>query len=164
MTTTGPDVADVGTVTVMLEFDQPAGVAATPLNVTVLVPRDAPKLVPEIVTVVPGRPLCGDSAVIVGTPVETVNAAPLLVTPPTVTTTFPVVAPAGTGTTMLVSDQFVGVAFVPLKLTVLVPCGAPNPVPVIVTDVPTGPVLGDTLLRTGPLVLLPVTVNVTLLL
>lgn len=164
VTTTGPEVADLGTATVMLEFDHPAGVAATPLNVTLLVPCDAPKLVPEIVTVVPVRPLCGDSAVIVGTLVETVNAAPLLATPPTVTTTFPVVAPAGTGTTMLVSDQVVGVAFVPLKLIVLVPCGALKPVPVIVTGVPTGPAPGDTLVTTGPRVLPPVTVNATLLL
>ena len=49
---------------------------------------------------------------------------PLLATPPTVTTTLPVVAPAGTGTTMLVADQVVGVAVVPLKVTVLVPCRA----------------------------------------
>jgi hypothetical protein len=45
----------------------------------------------------------------------------LLATPPTVTTTLPVVAPAGTGTTMLLADQVVGVAAVPLKVTVLVP-------------------------------------------
>ena len=46
---------------------------------------------------------------------------------------------AGTGTTMLVALQLVGVAAVPLNFTVLVPCVAPKFVPVIVTDVPTGP-------------------------
>jgi hypothetical protein len=51
----------------------------------------------------------------------TVKVTPLLATPPTVTTTFPVVAPAGTATTVLVAFQLVGVAAVPLKLTVLLP-------------------------------------------
>ena len=40
---------------------------------------------------------------------------------------------------MLVSVQFDGVALVPLNFTVLVPCVVPKRVPVIVTDVPTGP-------------------------
>jgi hypothetical protein len=45
----------------------------------------------------------------------------LLATPPTVTTTLPLVAPAGTGTVMLVADHALGVAAVPLNVTVLVP-------------------------------------------
>ena len=69
----------------------------------------------------------------------TVNVTPLLVMPPTVTTTLPVVAPEGTGTTMLVALQLVGVAAMPLNVTVLDPCEAPKFVPVMVTDVPTGP-------------------------
>ena len=73
----------------------------------------------------------------------------MLARPPTVTTTLPVVAPAGTGTTMLVADQLVGVAAVPLNLTVLVPCVAPKLVPVIVTAVPTGPLVGDRLVSVG---------------
>ena len=67
---------------------------------------------------------------------------PLLAFPPTVTTTLPVVAPAGTGATMLVALQLVGVATVPLNVTVLVPCVAPKFVPVTVTEVPTAPELG----------------------
>jgi hypothetical protein len=51
----------------------------------------------------------------------TVNVNALLATPPTVTTTAPVVAPLGTGTTMLLALQLVGVPAVPLKVTVLVP-------------------------------------------
>jgi hypothetical protein len=61
----------------------------------------------------------------------------------------PVVAPLGTGTTMLAADQDVGVAEVPLKVTVLVPLVAPKFAPVIVTDVPTGPLAGETLVRLG---------------
>src|SRR5260221_8194843 len=54
----------------------------------------------------------------------------------------------------LVADQLVGVAAVPLNVTVLVPCVAPKFVPVIVTAVPTGPFVGDrlsTLARTTAL-------------
>ena len=50
----------------------------------------------------------------------TVNGAPLLAKPLTVTTTLPVVAPPGTATTMLVALQLAGLAGVPLKVTVLV--------------------------------------------
>jgi len=51
----------------------------------------------------------------------TVKLTPLLGKPPTVTTTLPDVAPAGTGTAMLVALQLVGDAAVPLNVTVLVP-------------------------------------------
>src|SRR4029077_13063950 len=74
--------------------------------------------------------------------VPTMKLTPLLVTPPTVTVTLPVFAPLGTGTTMLVALQLVGVAAVPLNITVLDPCVPPKFVPVIVTDTPTGPELG----------------------
>ena len=65
------------------------------------------------------------------------------------TTTFPVVAPPGTGTTMLVADQLVGVAVVPLNLTVLEPWVDKKFVPVIVTELPTGPLVGATLVKLG---------------
>jgi hypothetical protein len=51
----------------------------------------------------------------------TVNMTPLLGTEFTVTTTFPVVAVIGTGTTMLLAPQLVGVAGTLLKVIVLVP-------------------------------------------
>jgi len=63
--------------------------------------------------------------------------------------TLPVVVPEGTGTTILVAPQLVGVAAAPLKLTVLVPCVAPKFVPVMVTDVPTGPDVGERLVILG---------------
>ncbi len=50
---------------------------------------------------------------------------------------------------MLVALQLVGVAAVPLNVTVLVPCVDPKFVPVIVTAVPTGPELGDTVVMLG---------------
>jgi len=65
----------------------------------------------------------------VGVGTVTVKTTELLAWPPTVTTTFPVVAPLGTGTAMLVALQLVGVAAIPLKVTVLLPCVVPNPPP-----------------------------------
>src|SRR5438445_1717314 len=169
VTTTFPVVAPVGTGTTMLVADQLVGVAAVPLNVTVLLPCVAPKFVPVIVTAVATGPFVGERLVRVGG-TATVNETPLLASPPTVTTTFPVVAPAGTGTTMLVADQLVGVAAVPLNVTVLLPCVAPKFVPVIVTTVAIGPLVGERLVRVGgtatvnetPLLASPPTVTTTL--
>src|SRR5260370_8913782 len=74
----------------------------------------------------------------------TVKVTPLLSTLSTVTMTFalPVGTDAGTGTEMLVVLQFVGVAAIPLNVTVLVPCAAPKFVPPIVTGDPTAPDAG----------------------
>src|SRR5580765_2821597 len=118
----------------MLVADHDVGVASVLLNVTVLVPLVAPKLVPAIVTEVPTGPLAGERLVSVGATV-TVYGSELLARPLAVTTTLPVAAPAGTGTTMLVADHDVGVATVPLNVTVLAPCDAPKSVPAIVTMV-----------------------------
>jgi hypothetical protein len=170
VTTTFPVVAPVGTVTSMLVALQLVAAAAVPLNLTVLVPCVAPKLVPAIVTDVLTNPEVGFRLVIVGAGIVTVKLTPLLATPPTVTTTFPVVAPVGTVTTMLVALQLVAVAAVPLNLTVLVPCVAPKFVPVMVTLAPTTPVVGFRLVRLGvrtvtvkltPLLATPPTVTTT---
>src|SRR5207302_5302836 len=72
----------------------------------------------------------------------TVQLPPSLPTAPSVTRAFPAVAPVGTGATMLVALQLVGVAAVPLNVTVLVPCVAPKLAPVIVTGVPRTPDVG----------------------
>jgi len=157
VTTTFPVVAPAGTGTTMLVALQLVGVAAIPLNLTVLAPCVAPKFAPVIVTKVPSTPEVGFRLVMLGAGTVTVKLVPLLATPPTVTTTFPVVAPAGTGATMLVALQLVGVAVVPLNLTVLVPCVAPKFAPVIVTDAPTNPEAG-----LKPVILGPGTVMVTL--
>ena len=139
VTTTLPVVAPVGTGTTMLVALQEVGVAAVPLNVTL--PAAEPKLLPVIVIAVPMGPELGLKFVMEGVG-RTVNASALLVAVPTVTTTLPVVAPAGTGTVMLVALQLVGVPGVPLKVTELVPWVVPKLVPMIVTTVPTGPELG----------------------
>jgi hypothetical protein len=131
------------------------------LNVTVLVPCVAPKFAPAIVTDAPANPEVGFRLVMLGPADVTVKLTPLLATPPTVTTTFPVVAPVGTVTTMLVAPQLVGVATVPLNVTVLVPCVAPKFVPVIVTEVPTVPEFGLRLVIFG---FVAVTVKLTPLL
>src|SRR5436305_11921560 len=78
-----------------------------------------------------------------------VNFAPALATPLTVTTTLPVVAPAGTGATIEVALQLAGVATVPLNVTALVPWVEPKLPPAMVTDAPTAPELGDKLLMLG---------------
>src|SRR5690349_15586645 len=148
VTTTLPVVAPVGTGTPMLVAPQLVGEATVPLNVTVLVPWGEPKFAPVIVIGVPTGPDAWLKLVIVGADV-TVKVIPLLFTPPTVTTTFPVVAPAGTGTPMLVAPQLVGEATVPLNVTVLVPWGEPKFAPVMVIGVPTAPVVWLRLVMLG---------------
>src|SRR6266566_2769801 len=148
MTRTPPVLARLGTGTTMFVALQLVGVAVAPPNGTVLVPCVAPKFAPVIVTAAPTGPEAGFMLVMLGG-ATTVKLTPLLATPATVTTTFPVVAPAGTGATMLVLLQLVGVAGVPLNVTVLVPCVPPKFVPPIVTDVPAPPDVGDKLVTLG---------------
>jgi hypothetical protein len=100
------------------------------------------------VTATPTAPEAGDKLVMLGV-ASTVNDVPALAALPTVITTFPVVAPAGTGTTIDVALQLVGVAAVPLNVTVLEPALAPKFVPAIVTATPTAPDVGDRLLMVG---------------
>src|SRR6267142_1560938 len=147
VTTTLPLVAPNGTGTTMLVSLQLVHVPGIPLNVTVLAPTDAPKFVPVIVTEVPLGPDVGLRFVIVGV---TTKFAGLLGIAATVTTMPPVVAPAGTGAEMLVSLQIVGLAVIPLKVSVLEHCVVPKPVPVIVTGVPIGPLSGAHPVITGP--------------
>jgi len=118
-----PVVAPLGTVTVMLVAPQALAVPAdVPLKVTVLVPWLEPNFVPVMVTEVPTGPDVGDRLAMLNAGTVTVKLTPLLACPPTVTTTFPVVAPLGTVTVMLVALQApAALADVPLKVTVLVP-------------------------------------------
>jgi len=168
VTTTLPVVAPFGTGTTMLVALQLVGVADVPLKVTVLVPCEAPKLVPVMVTEVPKRPEVGLRLVIAGV---TVKLTPLLGIKDTLTTTLPVVAPAGTGTTMLVELQLVGNAAMPLNATELATCvgPGPNPLPLIVTVAPTGPeaglmlvILGGRTVKLAPELATPPTVTTTL--
>jgi len=149
VTTTFPVVAPAGTAAVIeaaLQFVM--AVAAMPLKLTVLPPWLAPKSVPMIVTAVPTGPEFGDRPVMPGVG-RTVKLIPLLAKPLTVTTTFPVVAPAGTGALIEVALQLVGVDAMPLKVTVLDPWVDPKFVPAIVTEVPTAPDVGKRLVTVG---------------
>jgi hypothetical protein len=169
VTTTFPVVAPVGTGVTIVVALQLVGVAAVPLKVTVLLPWVAPKFAPVMVTEVPTGPEVGDRLVMLGG-VKTVKVTPLLAIPLTVTTTLPVVAPVGTGATIEVALQVVGVAAVPLNVTVGLPGVVPKFAPVIVTEVPTGPEVGDRLVMLGgvktvkvtPLLAKPPTVTTTL--
>ena len=128
---------------------QLVGAAPTPLKATVLVPCEAPKEVPVIATEVPTAPQTGLKALIAGPAPVTVNSMPLLACPPTVTTTGPVVAPAGTGTSIRFPLQLVGVPSTPLKVTVDVPCEDWKLFPRRFTTVPTGPESGFIFLISG---------------
>jgi hypothetical protein len=167
VTTTLPLVAAAGTGTVIEPGLQPEGVAGVPLNDTVLDPCVDPKPVPVMVINAPVEPDVGDRLMTLGI---TVNAAPLLATPPTVTTMLPLppVAAFGTVAVMDVGLQFVAIAAVPLNVTVLVPCVTPNPDPDTVIAVPAMPDVNDKLLAVGttvnktPLLAPPLTVTATL--
>jgi len=139
--TTVPVVAPFGTRMTMLEALQlVAAPALRPLNVTVLEPWLEPKFAPEMVTEAPEGPDAGLMPLMLGAG-TTLKVTPLLWTPLTVTSTGPVVAPAGTVTMILVALQFETVAIVLLKVTVLVPCVPPKLDPVMVTDRPAAPVV-----------------------
>src|SRR5258708_32469170 len=124
-------------------------VRALPFHWTV---EDDAKFVPATVSVKGPLPVTaepGFKLAMLGGGGWTVKVTPLLATPPTLTTTTPVLAPAGTGTTMPVSLQLFGIAGVPLNLTVLVPLFAPKFVPVMVTSAPTRPEVGLRLVIVG---------------
>ncbi len=114
-----------------------------------------------MVTEVPTWPEVGERPLITGAGEATVNATELLACPPTVTTTLPFVAPLGTGTAIEVVLQLVGAAATPLNVTVLPPWLAPKYEPVIVTEVPTGPELGETLEMLGGGARLSATICIT---
>jgi hypothetical protein len=88
--------------------------AGSPLKRTTLAPALDPKFCPVIVTASPGAPLAGDRLVMLG-PGVTVKVTLLLLTPPALTNTVPVVAVPGTGTTMLESLQLNAGADTPLN-------------------------------------------------
>jgi len=125
---------------VTLDVDQLDACAVVPLNLIVLVPWVAPKFAPVTTTAAPAAPDVVERLVSRG---ATVNATPLLLTPPARTTTEPVVAVAGTGTEILVALHDVGVASVPLNETVLAPFVAPKFDPAMMTVLPEAPPVGE---------------------
>ena len=128
------------------------------MKLTVLAPCVCPKFIPVIVTDAPTAPELGDRLLTLGGG-TTVKLTPLLLPPAVFTVTLPVVAPPGTVATIEIALQFaMEVAFAVPKKTVLVPCVGPKPPPLIVTDAPPAPEVGDKVLMAG------ITVNVTPLL
>ncbi|MDR3573229.1 MAG: hypothetical protein P4L50_05185, partial [Anaerolineaceae bacterium] len=160
VTTTFPVVAPLGTVAVMLLAPQLVTVALVLLNFTLPFPWDGPKFDPAITIDDPTAPVFGVSDVMLGAGV-TVNETPLLATPDTVTTTFPVVAPLGTVAVMLLAPQLVTVAVFPLNLTVFDPCVEPKFAPAITTDDPTAPVFGVRLVMLGLAAWSPIALEIT---
>jgi hypothetical protein len=135
-----PDPAPVGTVAVILVAELTEKlVAATPPNFTEVAPV---KAVPLMVTTVPTGPLVGENEVIEGAVVTVKSDALVAVPPGVVTVIFPVTAPLGT----------LAVTRVPAPFTENVPAATPpnftevapaKPVPLILTEVPTDPLVGE---------------------
>jgi hypothetical protein len=149
VTRIGPVVAPVGTATVIFvpaPFTVKPG-ALTLLNETAVTPV---KLVPLIVTDVPTGPLVGLNDVIVGAPAPvTVKFVELVAVPSGLVTAIgPVVAPAGTVAVIFCGLSIVNVTDVPLKVT-LITSGPLKFWPWIVTEVPTGPLVGENELIVG---------------
>jgi len=132
----------------MLVALQLVGAASVPLKLTAPAPCVEPKLVPVIVTEVPTTPEVTERLLMVGAG-TTVKLTPLLATPLAFTTTFPVVAPEGTGTPIVDALQLVGAVTVPLKLTDPLPCVAPKFAPAMDITAPTAPVVGERLVMLG---------------
>jgi hypothetical protein len=142
---TGPVVAPPGTGTTMPESLQLVGVATVPLNFTTLVPCGMPNPEPAIVTAVLTVPEVGESEEMFGGGIT--EKLREFEAPPCVTITDPVVAVAGTGTTICVLLQLVGLPATPLKVTV--PATDPKFVPLIVTEAPARAAFGEMLLILG---------------
>ena len=165
VTTTLPVVAPVGTVAVICVAEFTVNVAVVPLNVTLVAPV---RLVPVIATVVMAVPLVGLRVLSAGSGAVTMKGKPLLGPLSVVTTTLPVVAPAGTLVVICVAEFTVNVAVVPLSVTPVAPARL---APVSTTVVPAVPAVGLSALMVGagvvtvkarPLLVPPGVVTVTL--
>ena len=138
-----PEVPPAGTANereLPAAFGTGVGVIGISPSVTPVAPV---KLVPEIVTFVPTAPLPGENDVIVGGgPIGgmTVKLLVLVAIPAGFATAIgPVSAPPGTVALICVAESIIYVDGTPLNLTETVPIKFD---PVIVTDVPTGPLVG----------------------
>jgi hypothetical protein len=145
VTLIGPVLVPVGTLAVICVSESTVKLALNPLNATLQAPV---KRLPVIVTVARCGPLVGLKELMVGAPVVTTEKElpPLQPTPKAVVAQMtPVVAPWGTLVVICVSEttvKFAGTSLnaVPWKATRVVPV---KPSPVRVTEVPTGPLVGE---------------------
>src|SRR5438876_917467 len=143
----GPVVAPLGTVAEIEVAEVTEKLTAlVPLKVTAVAPV---KAVPLSVTLLPTGPLVGVKLVIVGAGI-TVKLLVLVAVPPgVVTLTGPVVAPLGTVAAIEVDEVTEKLtALVPLNVTDVAPVKA---VPLSVTLLPTGPLVGVKLAIVGAL-------------
>ena len=134
-----PVVAPEGTVVATCASDWKLNVAEVPLNRTPLTPV---KPLPVMVTAVPGGPVEGENPLIVGFIGTTKSMVLVPVPPDAVTTILPVVAPIGTVAVRCWSSATLYVVPTPLNVTDDTPVPAVNPLPVTVTSVPGGPLVG----------------------
>jgi len=139
-----PLVVPLATVAVICVALFTANVAALPLNATAVAPV---KFVPVITTEVPTTPDAGAKLAIVGA-ATTVNAlADVAEDAGLATVMGPLVVPAATVAVICVALFTVNpLAGVPLNATAVMPVRL---VPVITTDVPTGPLVGTKLVMAG---------------
>ena len=123
-----PVVAPAGTDDITWVFETKLNVADVPLNFTPLTPV---KLVPLMVTAVPGAPLDGEKLLIVGL-ASTTKSVRLIPTPSDVVTRIlPVVAPIGTVAVRCWSSNTLNVVATLLNETADTPATPPvNPLPV----------------------------------
>src|SRR5438876_353704 len=145
VTLSGPLVAPLGTVAEIEVAELTAKLALVPLSVTAVAPV---KAVPLIVTLVPTGPPGGVKLVIVGAVVTAELLVLVAVPPGVVTLSGPLVAPLGTVAAIVVAELTEKLAFAPLNVTAVAPVKF---VPVIVTMVPTGPLVGVKLVIVGAL-------------
>jgi hypothetical protein len=141
VTRIGPDLAPFGTTAVIEVAELTVKLAPRPLNDTDVAPV---KLVPLIATDVPALPLVGVKPLIVGpgAGAVTVKLDELVALPPgAVTPIGPLVAVAGTVAVSCESETTLNDDDgVPLNVTAVVPV---KPLPLIDTDVPGGPLVGE---------------------
>lgn len=138
-----PVVASVGTVAVIRLEDTTPKLAPIPLNITAVASL---KSVPVMVTFAPTGPLVGAKVVMVGAGI-TVKVMGLVAVPPVVVTLIgPEAASVGTVAVISVEDTTPKPALVLLNITAVAPVKS---VPVMVTLVPTGPLVGAKVVMVG---------------
>lgn len=142
-----PVVAPLGTLAVTCVALFTVKEVVFPLNATEVAPL---RFVPVMATEVPACPLLGVKLEMVGADAEvTVNVVPEVAVPPVVVTeNFPVLAPVGTVAVIRAALLTAKDVAVPLSVTFVAPFRF---VPVRTTLVPTGPLLGETLVMVGGL-------------
>jgi hypothetical protein len=145
-----PVVAPGGTITVMLvAVVEPVTVANVPLKAITFLAGVELKFVPERVTDAPTAPLIGVKPAMVGVGNRVKLVALVIVMPLAVTEIGPVAAPLGTVTVILVADEAVTTAGIPLNETTLLDGVRSKFVPLIIMVAPTAPLAGLRLVIVG---------------